>query len=144
MKRIILFLAVLLITGLGSLVILSPQAKAVDLIGPVCQNQGGSNNSTVCQDNCVKSASNPNPPPACASNPIFGPDGIMTVIMQLFALLTGMTAVIVLIVAGMRMGLAQGDSNSFASARQAVIYALIGLGVAASAQLLVSFVLAKL
>jgi hypothetical protein len=103
---------------------------AVDVLDPVCKTQP---NSPVCQDD--QSGGN---------NPIFGPDGIMTTIMQWMARIVGIAAVIAIIIAGFMMVTSNGDSSSQTTARNALMYAVIGLVVAAVAQLVVSFVLRKL
>jgi hypothetical protein len=103
---------------------------AVDVLDPVCNSQP---NSPVCQDNQPG-----------GSNPIFGPDGIMTTIMQWMARIVGIGAVIAIVVAGFMMVTSNGDSGSQTTARNALMYAIVGLVVAAVAQLVVSFVLRKL
>lgn len=105
-------------------------ANAVDVLDPVCQTQP---NSPVCQDN-----------QSGGSNPIFGPDGIMTTIMQWMARIVGIGAVIAIVVSGFMMVSSNGDSGAQSTARNALMYAIIGLVVAATAQLVVSFVLKKL
>jgi uncharacterized membrane protein YuzA (DUF378 family) len=56
-------------------------------------------------------------------------------------LIVGMAAVIMIIVAGLKFVTANGDSSRVASARNTLIYALIGIAIAALAQVLVHFVL---
>ncbi len=55
----------------------------------------------------------------------------------------GTIAVIMIVISGIRYVLSQGDPQTVAKARQSIIYALIGLVVALSAELIVTFVLGK-
>jgi hypothetical protein len=63
---------------------------------------------------------------------------------QIIAIFVGVAAVIVIIVSGLRFVTSSGDPSAVASARQALIYAIVGLVVAAAAQAIVSLVLVKL
>ena len=65
----------------------------------------------------------------------------INVIVQLLSWVAGVIAVIMIIVAGVRFMTSGGDAGKVASARSALIYAAIGLAVAASAQLVIQFVL---
>jgi ABC-type sugar transport system permease subunit len=57
--------------------------------------------------------------------------------------LVGVVAVVMLIVGGFRYITSGGDSNRVASAKNTIIYALIGVVIAALAQIIVNFVLNK-
>ena len=63
--------------------------------------------------------------------------------VSLLSLVVGVAAVIAIIVNGLKFVTAQGDSSSIASARTGLIYAMVGLVVAALAQFIVHFVLGK-
>lgn len=78
-----------------------------------------------------------------STNPIFGPDGIMIKAARLIALITGVACVIVIIVSGIRYSVSAGDSNSINSAKNAIMYALIGLVVSIIAPIIIGFVLQK-
>jgi hypothetical protein len=62
-------------------------------------------------------------------------------VVNILSLIVGMAAVIMIIVAGLKFVTANGDSSRVASARNTLIYALIGIAIAALAQVLVHFVL---
>lgn len=62
--------------------------------------------------------------------------------VALISFVGGAIAVVMIIVAGLRFITANGDSNNITRARQALIYATIGLLIMAVAQLLVHTVLA--
>lgn len=128
MKRAFIILCTLLCTWVA---VPTMTVSAVDILQPVCKNNS---NPSVCKENAAGSG----------SNPIFGPSGILTRVMQILALIVGIGAVIAIVVSGLRMVLAGGDSGKVETARRSLTYAVIGLVVAALAQSLVLFVLAKL
>lgn len=76
-------------------------------------------------------------------NPLVGPDGIITKVIQILVIILGIAAVIVIMVAGLSFVLSSGDPAKIATARNAIIYASVGLVVAVLAQTLVVFVLKK-
>lgn len=131
MKRIITLLVILGFMGLP--VFVTP-AAAVDVIGPACQNADPANLPAVCR---------PNPNPS-TSNPLFGPDGILTTAVNLLSILAGVIAVFVIIISGAKMITSAGDSNSVKEARNALLYAVISLVIVASAQIIVRFILNKI
>lgn len=63
------------------------------------------------------------------------------VAINLLSFAVGVAAVVMVIVAGLKFITAGGDANKITSARGSIIYALIGLVIVASAQLIVHFVL---
>jgi len=109
---------------------LQPRAYAVDVISPACKNADPNNLPQICKAQ----------PPG---DPLIGPDGVLTKVIGIISLIIGITAVIVIIIAGIRFMTSGGDPQQASGARQAIIYAAIGLVVAASAQLIVAFVLNK-
>jgi hypothetical protein len=56
----------------------------------------------------------------------------------------GVIAVLMVVIGGMQLILAQGDPQAAAHARKTIIYAVAGLAIAISAELIVSFVLNRL
>jgi type IV secretory pathway VirB2 component (pilin) len=65
---------------------------------------------------------------------------VQKVFQILFGTIAGLT-VIMIIIAGLRLIAAQGNPQEAAKARQTVIFAILGLLVAMSAELIVTFVL---
>lgn len=68
---------------------------------------------------------------------------LLSTVIQVLSIVVGVVAVIMIIVGGLRFITSGGDSSNTASARNTVIYALVGLVVAVLAQVLVHFVLKK-
>lgn len=68
---------------------------------------------------------------------------VITTVVNLLSFLIGAVAVIMIILAGFKYVTAAGDSSKLSSAKSTLIYALVGLAVAALAQVLVKYVLDK-
>lgn len=75
--------------------------------------------------------------------PLFGPDGIVTVVVDMLGYVVGVASVIMMIVGALRFITSAGQPQSAAAARNTVIYALIGLAVAVAAKSIVTFVLGR-
>jgi len=78
-----------------------------------------------------------------ASNPNGAVNNIITTVINIFSLLVGVIAVIMIIYGGIRFILSGGDSGNVSSARNTIIYAIVGLIIVALAQIIVHFVLAR-
>lgn len=70
-----------------------------------------------------------------------GINGVVSSIVNILSYIVGIVAVIMIIVSGIKFATVGGDSSKAASARTTLIYALIGVAIAALAQVLVRFVL---
>lgn len=64
-------------------------------------------------------------------------------IVGLFSIIIGIVAVIMIIIAGFKYITAAGDAGSIQSAKNTLIYAIVGLVVVAMSQFIVQFVLNK-
>lgn len=65
----------------------------------------------------------------------------VTGIVNLLTFIVGAIAVILIIYAGYKFVTSSGDPGKVASAKTAIVYALIGIGIAAAAQILTKFVI---
>lgn len=65
-------------------------------------------------------------------------------VIDIFSWIVGVTAVIMVIIGGFKYITSQGDSNNINSAKNTILYAVIGLVVVAMAQVIVKFVLSRL
>ncbi|HEX9595114.1 MAG TPA: hypothetical protein VF996_03240 [Candidatus Saccharimonadales bacterium] len=81
---------------------------------------------------------------AGASNPFFGEGGVITVLVEKLSFAIGVASVIMVIVGGLRFITSGGDPQTAKAARNTVLYAIIGMIVAISGVLLVSFVLSRI
>ncbi len=68
---------------------------------------------------------------------------IVTTIVNIFSVIVGIVAVIMIIYGGFKYITSGGDSGNITSAKNTIIYAVIGLVIVALAQFLVQFVLDK-
>lgn len=68
---------------------------------------------------------------------------ILTLVINIFSIVVGVAAVIMIIVGGLRYIISGGDSGNVTSAKNTILYAIIGLVVVALAQFIVKFVLTK-
>ncbi len=64
-------------------------------------------------------------------------------IINLFSLLVGVVSVIMIILGGFKYITSGGDSGNVGSAKNTIIYAIVGIVIVAFAQLIVRFVLTK-
>lgn len=79
-----------------------------------------------------------------SENPIAGEDGVIIKAANIVAIITGIAAIIVIVVAGMTMTLSSGDSSKIRSSRDAIIYASIGLVVVGLARTIVVFLVGRM
>ncbi len=70
-----------------------------------------------------------------------GVTNLIGLIVQILGIVVGAVAIIMIIVSGFRYITSGGDSGRVSSAKNTLIYALIGLAIAVLAQLIVHFVL---
>lgn len=111
----------------------SVSGESVDVFKDVCNVNNNAKEGAACQDKKLGAAGD--------GNPLYGPDGIITRIVDIISILVGFAAVISIIVAGLRYITSGNNPENVNNSRELIIYAAIGLLVVASAQLLVKFVL---
>ncbi|MDB5186480.1 MAG: rane protein [Candidatus Saccharibacteria bacterium] len=70
-------------------------------------------------------------------------NGIVTTIINIFSVVVGIIAVIMIIIGGLKYITSGGDSGNVTGAKNTILYAIIGLVIVALAQIIVRFVLAK-
>jgi hypothetical protein len=69
--------------------------------------------------------------------------GLAKTIVQVFSIVVGIVAVIMIIVGGFKYITSGGDSGNITSAKNTIVYAVIGLVIVALAQFIVQFVLTR-
>lgn len=132
MRRLLLGISIVL-ASLGMLVVgFSGQAAAFNPFGTnVCdQTNPAGEQSPVCEPD--------------GSNPITGPSGVINRIADIFALITGVAAVIVIIVGGFEYVRSGGESAKVNKAKNTILFAIIGLVVVVVARSLVIFTVSRL
>ena len=107
----------------------SPASAEFNTFEDACTsaNSNGALTPDICQEG------------AGSGNPIAGDQGILTKAANIIAVITGIAAVIVIIIEGMTMTLSSGDSSKIRTSRDAIIYASIGLVVVGLARTLVVY-----
>ena len=108
--------------------------SAIDVISPICNNQQAVSEPRICND----------AQQGLTGNPFVGDGGVFEVAFRLLSFLAGLSAIIFIIVAGLKMIFSNGDSSTFATARKQLIYSVIGLVVVMAANLLVTMVLSRI
>lgn len=109
-------------------------AQSFDLFKNVCENAPTGSESPACEDR-VGDSTDPN------QNPIYGPNGIIIKAVNIISMVVGVAAIIGIMYAGFKYITSGSNSQDVTDARELIIYALIGLVVAATAQLAVRFIL---
>jgi hypothetical protein len=127
-KRIALFTAaVFAVAALAaSLPVVHSAAQGVF---DVCK-QGGAGGSAVCH--------------APTGNNLSGPNGILIKVANIFAFVTGVGAVFVILIGGFMYITSSGDAGKASTGRSAVIYAVIGLVVVVLGRVIIGFVVTKI
>lgn len=125
-KHLILALAIALS---GSLVVAPALASAADLKGDACAGLNALSSDTA----------NTN----CSSNGTRSINNILAVVINILSIIVGVAAVIMIIIGGFNYVTSSGESSNTASAKNTIIYALVGLVIVVLAQVLVHFVLTK-
>lgn len=84
-------------------------------------------------------------PPSCAEKDdnFLGEGSVLAGVARLFSVAVGIIAVIMVVIGGLRFITSSGDPAGVKAARDTLLYAAIGIVIAALAQLLVIFVLDK-
>ena len=131
MRRVLALLS-LLVAFCFPVLAAVPANAAFDPFENVCTG-AGEQNSTVCTENNNSSG-----------NPISGQDGILLRAARILAVLTGIASIIVMMIAGIKYITSGGDSNSINSAKNTMVYALVGLVITAVAQGIIVFVVNRL
>lgn len=79
----------------------------------------------------------------CQTNPSGSVNSIISTVINLLSLIVGVAAVIMIIVGGFKYVISSGDSANVQSAKNTILYAIVGLVIVALAQVIVRFVINK-
>jgi hypothetical protein len=130
-KRLKTFITTLSVTGLIFLPIAG--VAAIPAIAHADPNSvsslcGGANLS-VSSGTCVDTSGSIN--------------NIIKFVLDLFSIIVGIAAVIMIVVGGLKYTISGGDSTRTAGAKDTILFAIVGLVVVALAQIIVHFVLSN-
>jgi hypothetical protein len=137
MRRLLLVLALPLLLFLAVPVVTHAAGAFDDVCNPTV-NPAAAQSST-CHDN--PSTDNADP---TANNPFTGKNGILMRAMKLLATITGIASIIIIIVGAIKYITSAGDATSINSAKNTILYALIGLIISILAQGIILFVISYL
>jgi len=98
----------------------------------------------ICNSPEVQAQAQADKPSACSANnqdPLTGTGGVILKAAKLISFITGVASVIIILVGGLKYITANGDSNSVNSAKNTILYALVGLIVSLLAQGIIVFII---
>ncbi len=123
---------------LAGLFIVPALAFGVSLVAPMA----GSVSAQTIQDGV--NAAKPDGAEACLFTSASCGNGIFTTIVNILLFIIGAISVIMLIIGGIRYTISGGDSGQVTSAKNTILYAIIGLVIAFLAFAIVNWVLGNL
>lgn len=130
LKRYIVTLLALLCAS--TFAVTSVAHAQVEIIDPAaCKNSKVAAQSSVCQERGK-------------GDPITGSNGVLAKVTRIISYVAGAASVILLIIGGFMYVLSNGDTSKITSARNTIIYALVGLVIVVIAQSIVIFVINRL
>ena len=128
MKRVVLFVALVMTLAVASLSLLPAPATYADAKSDACEGlTGGATQNGACV-----------PPAGSASV-----NSILHTVIDIFGRIIGIAAVLMVMYSGFQYVTAGGDSGKVSSAKNTLIYAIVGLIVAAFAEVIVQFVVKR-
>jgi hypothetical protein len=120
------------------LIFLTLLAVFMPIVAVNGQSMALADTKTVIQDGVCDASGQTQCKPAEAQTSI---NGIIKVILNLLSVVAGIAAVVMIVVSGLRYTTSGGDTNRVASAKNALLYAVVGLVIVALSQIIVRFVL---
>ncbi len=81
---------------------------------------------------------------AAQNDKLFGAGNLWNRILNTFTFIIGAVAVLMIVIGGLRYVLSNGDSTATANAKNTILYAAVGLVIAAMANAIVNFVLTNI
>lgn len=122
--------SVAVVVMLGTPIAIGGQAYAADIQNNLCKGadlrfSGSANCADTTKDSGAKL------------------DRLVTDIVNIFSVIVGVVAVIMIIYGGFRYIISGGDSSNVTNAKNTILYAIVGLVIVALAQFIVKFVLSK-
>lgn len=132
MKKITHYISsILLLFGMvGAVAFLVPgkvSAAPVDVLNQSCQQQGQAG-SGLCDQNSTK---------------LFGPNSFWTRIINALLFVTAALSVLMIVIGGFRYVVSGGDQGAVTSAKNTILYSVIGLIVSFAGYAIVNFVLTE-
>lgn len=127
MKKLIVFIQMTLIVLATSVFLIAPQTVHADAKTAVCEGAG-----------IVGGVSSCDPPEGTKTI-----NDYIRIGLNVFSAIIGVVAVVMMMIGGIKYVTSQGDATQTNNAKNTILYAAIGLVVAAIAQIFVQFVLSR-
>lgn len=129
LRQMVVTSLVALLMFVGMAVVLTPATVSAQSVGKkqACEATGGTWSGGACNKRATNSAIN----------------STIRNVINIFSVIVGVVAVFMVIIGGFKYVTSNGDSSQITSAKNTIIYAIVGLVVVAIAQILVRFVLTK-
>jgi hypothetical protein len=128
-KLVLATFAVLTLVIMPAVAVTVSAADPNDPLGKACSSTLDAGTSSACQ--------------STDENPLTGPSGVITTATQVIAMVVGVAAVIMIIIGGFKYMVSSGDPKNIESAKNTILFAIIGLVIALVAQAIVLFVLRR-
>ena len=112
------------------------QGQSVDVLDRGLCDRDKAKDSPVCQDKKIYNEGND-------KNPLTGSGGVLMTVINILTTIVSIAAIIIIILAGLKFITSGNNPQDAANARERVIYALIALVIAAMAQVIVRFIIAR-
>lgn len=124
MRKYLQTLVVAAVLSISGGLALGSQTSAIQPIGEQCS--WGNSSTAVCKSKGDRA------------------DSLIAKVVNVLMFLLGAISTIMIVIGGLKYVASNGDSNSIQSAKNTILYAVIGLVVAIAASAIVNFVLANL
>lgn len=115
---------------LVSILLTSPVPIQAASVFSICQSNSSASQTSVCNTINKHQANN--------SNPVLI---IIKTVINILSYITGIIALIIILISGARFMISSGDPNRVTTAKNSLIYAIVGIVIFLSAQLIVTYVL---
>lgn len=135
MKKLFTKIQLTLAVLAGLLILAAPVAVGAQAAPPATPVPQG-NKDAVCQGVALTGGS-------CDADSESQLNGIIEGAINIFSVIVGVAAVIMIMIGGFKYVTSNGDSNSVNSAKNTILYAIVGLIVVALAQTIVQFTLRR-
>jgi cytochrome bd-type quinol oxidase subunit 2 len=130
-KNTIALLALVLAVPVLSGLAVPSVSAATDIQGSLCQ--GAELSATGSPANCATTTGG-------SGEKV---NSLISDVINIFSLIVGVVSVIMIIIGGFQYITSSGDSNKVGTAKNTILYAIIGLVIVALAQFIVRFVLSR-
>lgn len=125
MKKIASYIVVLALAAIATVAIPHTVLAAV----PVFQNCAANTDTAICK---------------ATSDQLFGPGSVWSIILNTIIYVTGAISVLMIVVGGLRYTISNGDQGNLTSAKNTILYAVIGLVLSLMGYAIVNFVLSRI